>query len=87
MLSGMLYCVYIIHCLDQSDVAASVAIVVLIRGRSASANGSSHRVRGYPRPQKNLRITDRKRTGPQSAHHCYRHQVYARRCSISSVCL
>jgi len=45
MVSGMLYCVYIIQCLDRCDVAASVAIVVLIRGRSVSANGSSHRVR------------------------------------------
>jgi len=48
MVSGTLYCIYIIQYLDRCDVdvAASVAIVVLIRGRSASANGSSHRVRG-----------------------------------------
>jgi len=70
MLSGMLYCVYIIQCLDRCDVdvAASVAIVVLIRGWSEDG----------PRPQtvpvirsadnpKNLRITVRKRTSPHTS--------------------
>ena len=44
MVSEMLYYAYIIQCLDWCDAAASVAIVVLIRGPSASVNGSSHRV-------------------------------------------
>jgi len=44
MVNRMLYCVYIIQCLDRCDVAASVAIVVLIRGQSASVNGSNHQV-------------------------------------------
>ena len=74
MVSGMLYCVYIIQCLDRCDVPASVAIVVLIRGRSASANGSSHRVRGLGPIRKICGSRSasgpvRKRTGPQSAHH------------------